>query len=222
MVNILLVEDDPHINNINKRALASAGYSTLCATSARDCLAILEGLEVDLVILDIDLPDGNGLDVCKQIKAMWNVPILFLTAMGENSDVVKGLDAGGDDYMTKPYDLSVLVARVKARLRHLQPRMTIRTFGQLQIDHTSGIAYYNDKDLLLTKRELLILYLLADKKGEPVARDELYEKVWGTSVVNDYNALRILVSRVKTKLLKAECNMRILTERKKGYVLKGW
>ncbi len=219
MANILLVEDDPHLNNINRQALASEGYTTYSVTTAQGCFNALERSRVDLIVLDIDLPDGNGIDICKKIKAQQDVPILFLTAMGENSDIVKGLNAGGDDYMTKPYDLDVLVARIKARLRSARSQVTMCTLGKLQIDNVSGIARYDNKDLLLTKRELLLLWLLVDKKGEQISRGELYQKVWGYPSVDDYNALRVLVSRVKSKLLDVGCKLQIVSERQKGYTL---
>ncbi len=219
MANILLVEDDPHLNNINRQALAGEGYTALCVTTVSACLETLQTAAVDLIVLDIDLPDGNGLEVCRQIKEKQDTPIIFLTAMGENSDIVKGLNVGGDDYMTKPYDLEVFVARIKARLRPRHKQATMRTLGKLQIDNVSGIARFKDIDLLLTKRELLLLWLLIDKKGELIDRDELYQKVWGYPAADDYNALRILVSRVKTKLFDAGCQLQIVTERQKGYTL---
>ncbi len=219
MANILLVEDDPHINNINRQALASEGFNPLPVATAGACLEALENSKIDLIVLDIDLPDGNGILLCKQIKQKYDVPILFLTAMGENSDIVKGLEVGGDDYMTKPYDLAVFIARIKARLRPLYSRTSMRTVGKLQIDNVSGIARYDDIDLLLTKRELLLLWLLVDKKGELIDRDDLYQKVWGYPSADDYNSLRILVSRVKTKLFEAGSEVQIVTERQKGYTL---
>ncbi len=221
MANVLLVEDDPHINNINMQALASEGYSMHCATTVEDCFKVLGNIKFDLILLDIDLPDGSGLHICEHIKEKQDVPIIFLTAMGENSDIVKGLDVGGDDYITKPYDLSVLKARVKARLRSQILRKTTRTYGKLQIDNVSGIAHYDGIDLLLTKRELLLLWILVDKKGEQINRDELYRAIWGHSSLNNYNALRVLVSRVKSKLANVGCNIWIDTEREKGYTLYG-
>ncbi len=219
MNNILLVEDDPHLNNINRQALTREGYNAQCVSTVSDCFKAIENSSYDLIVLDIDLPDGNGLEVCKQIKQKYTIPILFLTAMGESSDIVKGLNVGGDDYMTKPYDLDVLIARIRVRLRSLQAQAPMRIVGKLQIDSVSGIARYAGKDLLLTKRELLLLWLLVDKKEEQIDRDELYQKVWGYPSVDNYNALRILVSRVKTKLIDAGCKLQIVTERQKGYTL---
>ncbi len=102
--------------------------------------------------------------------------------MGENSDAVKWLNAGGDDYMTKPYDLQVILTSNKARLRPLQSQTAMRTLSKLQIDNISGIARYDGEDLLLTKRELLLLWILIDKKGERIDEDSLYQKVWAAPV----------------------------------------
>ncbi len=219
MANILLVEDDPHLNNINRQALASEGYTVVSATTVLDCLNALRDSTIDLIVLDIDLPDGNGLDACVEIKKNYDIPIMFLTAMGESSDIVKGLEVGGDDYMTKPYDLSVFIARIKARLRPKVSQGTVRTLGKLHIDNVSGIARYDHKDLLLTKRELLLLWLLVERKGEQIDRDELYQKVWGYPAVDNYNALRVLISRIKSKLIGAGCKIEIETLRQKGYAL---
>ena len=114
---ILLVEDNPHIMAINDAALHMRGYRTLQAETAHKCRELLCFHAVDLIVLDILLPDGDGVALCREIKQEYDVPILFLTAMGENEDIVKGLTAGGDDYLTKPYDLEVFMARVEARLR---------------------------------------------------------------------------------------------------------
>ena len=119
---ILLVEDNPHIMAINDAALHMRGYRTLQAETAHKCRELLCFHAVDLIVLDILLPDGDGVALCREIKQEYDVPILFLTAMGENEDIVKGLTAGGDDYLTKPYDLEVFMARVEARLRAAHPK----------------------------------------------------------------------------------------------------
>ncbi len=219
MPNILLVEDDIHINNINRQTLTNEGFSVLCVTTVRACLEALNTIKFDLIVLDVNLPDGDGLQACKEIRQKYNIPILFLTAMGENSDIVKGFDCGGDDYITKPYDLSVFIARIKARLRVIEPLETIR-IGNLHLDSLSSIAYCNGVDLLLTRREFLLLWILAVRKGLLINRDELYHKVWGSPSVDNYNSLRILVSRVKTKLTEISAPITIANKRQEGYFLQ--
>ena len=141
---ILLVEDNPHIMAINDAALHMRGYRTLQAETAHKCRELLCFHAVDLIVLDILLPDGDGVALCREIKQEYDVPILFLTAMGENEDIVKGLTAGGDDYLTKPYDLEVFMARVEARLRAAHPKERAVRLGPLQMNLLSGRAYIGE------------------------------------------------------------------------------
>ncbi len=220
MANILLIEDDVHINNINKFALSREGYKVFCATSVKESLEVLKSESIELIVLDIGLPDGDGLSLCQTIKAQYKIPIIFLSAMGENSDVVKGLDSGADDYMSKPYDLSVLVARIKARLRVNVTSTNSITIGKLYIDGVNGSVYYDEKDLFFTKREFMLFWVLLEQNGRIIDRDTLYSKVWGYDADGNYNSLHVLISRVKNKLSDAGCDMSISAKRQEGYLLK--
>lgn len=113
MSTILLVEDNPHIMKINSSCLSMEDYSVLEAADAAQCRYMLSNNDVDLVILDIMLPDGDGISLCREIKAKYDIPILFLSALSENDDIITALRAGGDDYLPKPYDIQVLIARVR-------------------------------------------------------------------------------------------------------------
>ncbi len=219
MANILLVEDDVHISNINKQALTLAGHNTWCAFSVKECIWHIEHYIPDLIIIDVGLPDGNGVDLCKEIKKQHDIPVIFLTAMSEKTDVIKGLLAGGDDYVTKPYDLDVLLARIVARLRKSGRTTTQRMIENVQLDSISCMAQCEGQDLLLTKREFLVLWLLAMRQGEVVPREEIYRSVWGSSAMEDFNALRTLVSRIKGKLVKVGAQVSIVTKRQEGYML---
>ncbi len=224
MTNILLVEDDRHINNINRQLLAAKGYQAFCAYTAYDCLKILEQTAIDLIVLDINLPDLNGLNLCNIIKQKYQIPVLFLTALSENNDIIKGFEAGGDDYVTKPYDFEILLARIKARLRIVpdnQPPSQAATIclGKLSLEGINSTAYYDQQDLLLTKREFLFLWLMIEKAGQIVSREELYQKIWGCPAIENYNTLRVLVSRVKSKLAYVNSDLQIITKRQKGYIL---
>ena len=167
---ILLVEDNPHIMAINDAALH--------AETAHKCRELLCFHAVDLIVLDILLPDGDGVALCREIKQEYDVPILFLTAMGENEDIVKGLTAGGDDYLTKPYDLEVFMARVEARLRAAHPKERAVRLGPLQMNLLSGRAYIGETDLNLTQKEFAALLYLARHPNRSVSAQELYEAVW--------------------------------------------
>lgn len=167
---ILLVEDNPHIMAINDAALHMRGYRTLQAETAHKCRELLCFHAVDLIVLDILLPDGDGVALCREIKQEYDVPILFLTAMGENEDIVKGLTAGGDDYLTKPYDLEVFMARVEARLRAAHPKERAVRLGPLQMNLLSGRAYIGETDLNLTQKEFAALLYLARHPNRSVSR----------------------------------------------------
>lgn len=197
---ILLVEDNPHIMAINDAALHMRGYRTLQAETAHKCRELLCFHAVDLIVLDILLPDGDGVALCREIKQEYDVPILFLTAMGENEDIVKGLTAGGDDYLTKPYDLEVFMARVEARLRAAHPKERAVRLGPLQMNLLSGRAYIGETDLNLTQKEFAALLYLARRPNRSVSAQELYEAVWQQPMGADPHAVRMTISRLKQKL----------------------
>lgn len=134
MNTILLVEDNPHIMKINYTSLMMEGYHVLKAETAASCLQLLCKNDVDLIILDIMLPDDSGVELCTKIKRQFEIPILFLSALGENTDIIAALRAGGDDYLTKPYDINVLIARVEARLRSVHKEKRFLNFGPLRFD----------------------------------------------------------------------------------------
>ena len=128
-------------------------YSVLEAADAAQCRYMLSNNDVDLVILDIMLPDGDGISLCREIKAKYDIPILFLSALSENDDIITALRAGGDDYLPKPYDIQVLIARVEARLRSVRKDKRYISFGRLRLDTVSMAAYFADNDLLTTQKE---------------------------------------------------------------------
>ncbi len=221
MATILLVEDDVNIVYINRAVLVDEGYTVYSALTASDCQKILAAHTIDLVVMDINLPDGNGIDLCRSIRHNYNLPILFLTALDENSDIIKGLDAGAYDYLTKPYDLGVFLARIKTRLRDLQPNLTTTlSIDKLHLEMIASKAFFDGEDLLLTKHEFFLLWLLIEKRGQTIGRDELVTKIWGCSESSNYNALRVLVSRVKIKLANIGAPFEIITKRSTGYMLQ--
>ena len=217
---ILLVEDSPHIMAINDAALHMCGYRTLQAETAHKCRELLCFHAVDLIVLDILLPDGDGVALCREIKQEYDVPILFLTAMGENEDIVKGLTAGGDDYLTKPYDLEVFMARVEARLRAAHPKERAVRFGPLQMNLLSGRAYIGETDLNLTQKEFAALLYLARHPNRSVSAQELYEAVWQQPMGADPQAVRMTISRLKQKLGGEDARVTVNSYRSSGYRLE--
>ena len=216
---ILLVEDNPHIMEINYEALVMEDYRVVRAFDGKQGLDALKNYKVDLIILDIMLPDSDGFELCKKIKAEYDVPILFLSALGENQQIIDALRAGGDDYMTKPYDLGVLIARVEARLRasHNVDRFFYR--DDLKLDTVSMTGFYRDKDLFLTKKEFSMLLLLVKNPRRSVGKEELYQTVWGAPLGSRTSALYTAVSRLNNKLDQANAGVMVVSSVNEGYVL---
>lgn len=217
---ILLVEDNPHIMEINAETLRMENYDIIEAPDGKTCLAVLQLQDVDLAILDIMLPDADGLELCRKIKQEYDIPIIFLSALGENRQIIDGLRAGGDDYLPKPYDLDVLIARVEARLRGAKRRDRFVCRDGLKLDTLSMTGYYVEKDLLLTQKEFLLLRFLSEKGNEYIAPDELYLKIWGAPAVNDRSALHATISRVNKKLDGVNAGIRVSYIRGEGYALE--
>ena len=218
MATILLVEDNDHIMRINAAALKMRGYSVQCAPSLKAAQAAVESATPELIVLDVMLPDGNGVEWCRRLRAQSAVPVLFLSALGESEDVIAGLRAGGDDYLAKPYDLEVLIARVEARLRGAQTRRLC--YGELTLDTLSMIGTLDGHDLLLTQKEFSVLVVLAQSLGQPVEKETLYQLVWGRRMHEDSAALWTVISRLKHKLQDNSDRYDINSVRSEGYVLE--
>jgi len=217
---ILLVEDNPHIMEINYEALIMEDYTVLKAMDGKGCLAALQKNDVDLIVLDIMLPDTDGLTLCRQIKAQYDVPILFLSAMGENEQIIEGLRAGGDDYLPKPYDLGVLLARVEARLRSSQREKRVVIYGGLQMDTVAMKGFWKNRDLQLTPKEYILLLMLTQNAGRPVSKDALIQRIWGTLPDQDHGDIYSTVFRMNKKLEAAGADMRASSRRSAGYALE--
>lgn len=217
---ILLVEDNPHIMEINSEVLLGEGYTVLQAADGKTCMALLSSRKVDLIVLDVMLPDADGLALCGQIKADYDIPILFLSALGENAQIIDGLRAGGDDYLPKPYDIGVLLARVEARLRAAQHPSRYLTRHRLRLDTVSMLAYAGERDLLLTQKEYLLLLTLLQNGDRLTGKDELYHVVWGVPPSGDHSALYTMISRLNKKLDGADALLRVVYHRGVGYTLE--
>lgn len=220
MNTILLVEDNPHIMKINYASLMMEGYHVLKAKTAAECLQVLCANDVDLIILDIMLPDGNGVALCTQIKREFEIPILFLSALGENGDIIAALRAGGDDYLTKPYDINVLIARAEARLRSVHKEKRFLHFGPLRFDTAARLCDCAGRELPLSQKEFSLLLQLARSNGQAVSKEALYDNVWGTPLPGDTTTLYTTVSRLNTKLDKEQTGITISYLREKGYTLE--
>ena len=220
MSTILLVEDNPHIMKINAEVLALHGYEVLRAETAAEARKQLSWHPVNLIVLDIMLPDGNGVELCRELKLRYHIPILFLTALGENQDVVEGLRAGGDNYLPKPYDLEVLVAMVEARLRADADSRRYLSYGNLKLDTVSSVGYVNGRDILLTQKEFIVLLLLTQNAAHKESQAELMREAWGAESEAENRALWTLISRLRKKLKSEESRLEISSLRGGGYLLE--
>lgn len=221
MDKILLIEDNPHIMNINKFALAMLGYEVLTADSIIGAQQVLSIAYPDVIVLDIMLPDGDGVEWCKKYKANHDTPILFLSALGNAEEVVKGLRSGGDDYLAKPYEISVLIARIQNLLKRKTASDRYIDFQGLRLDSFSQIAFYNGQDLLLTQKEYSVLRLLIiySKMNKTITREELYSFVWAGPKGEDSRAVWTTISRLKSKLKQANSDVLIESNQRDGYYL---
>ena len=223
---ILIVEDDEEMARFNARMLKRGGYDALVAHNAAEArtLARCRERKPDLFVLDIELPDGDGLSLCKELRSDNDAPVLFLTGRKKLEDRVIGLDTGGDYYLTKPYVMEEFMAVVQSLLRRAEQtrkkiaEATVITRGSLSLHLPQSKALVNGRDAELTPKEFAVLLLLAQNEDRELTAKEIYEHVWGTTMNNDPNAIRLHISRLKKKLDEENSNdFSILTEYGGGY-----
>ncbi len=204
---ILVVDDDPEIREVLTIALTLAGHVTHEAADGAAALQMAEAVRPDLVVLDIGLPERDGLDVCRELRAKGPVPVLFLSARGDEIDRVLGLEMGADDYVTKPFSPRELVARVKAILKRsgtAQPG-SVLSRGLIEIDPERHICRVAGAPVALTAREMEILSRLMARPDHVVARPRLVDAVWGTGVGVSDRTLDSHLRNLRTKLTEAGC-----------------
>jgi two-component system response regulator MtrA len=199
---VLLVEDDPSIREVASLGLAQAGFRVTTSGDGRDGLIQFRNQKFDLVVLDIMLPELDGYEVCRQIRAQSRVPIVMLSAKSETVDVVVGLELGADDYVTKPFELPELVARARAAVRRgaALPEDPVLTRGDLEIDPAAFVARKNGQELSLTATEFKLLFELARRPGQVFTRDLLLERVWNYEYLGDSRLVDVAVQRLRSKI----------------------
>ena len=217
--HILLVEDDRTVLEENRRRLAAEGYRVSAADSVSAARKLCSDGPPDLAVLDILLPDGSGLDLCRELRAVTPVPVLFLTSLSDRKQVVDGLRAGGDDYLTKPYHLEELAARVGALLRRVELlRASSEPLEQdgLRLDLIRQRAYWEERDLLLKPKEFQLLALLMKHRNRYSTTEELYTGVWGQTAVEPRPVV-VHLSGLRMKLEQAGCTLDVEHVRGRGY-----
>jgi len=223
---ILAVDDEPLCLRALRDTLMAGGYRVIPATSGREALAMLEEREPDLVILDLRMPDLNGHEVCERIRTFSTVPVIVVTALAQEADKVRALDLGADDYVTKPYSVNELLARVRAALRRAeqQPAPTQRAprlirAGDLAISDAEKRVLKAGVEVRLSPTEYRLLWELASNAGRLVTRELLMERVWGKLERNAEEALKCAVRRLRRRLSDDPSAPRyIASKRGFGYV----
>lgn len=197
---ILLVEDNEKILRGNEHMLRLEGYDVMTALSLSEAKKCLAEKRPDVIVLDIMLPDGSGLDFLSELRQRSNIPVLLLTGLGTNKDITKGLRAGGDDYITKPYDFDVFLARLEALIRRASQTVKVVSKGSLTLDIISNRAYLRDEDLILSQKEFAVLLLLSENIGKGINVEHIYESVWKQPYTTDNTSLKNVISRLRKKL----------------------
>ncbi|NLD77445.1 MAG: response regulator transcription factor [Acidimicrobiales bacterium] len=221
---ILTVEDDERIRTAVRLALEDEGWSVAEAENGEDALAIFAQAPTDVVLIDIMLPDIDGFEVCRAIRRSSDVPIVMVTARDDTHDVVAGLEAGADDYLTKPFAPKELSARIRALLRRARaadPTSPHLRFGDLEIIPDQGVVRREGAEVHLTKTEFKLLVELASSPGKVFSRETLLDKVWGYDYFADGRLVDVHVRRLRTKVETDAANPRhVVTVRGLGYKLQ--
>ena len=218
---ILIIEDDEGIVRVLRRALNYEGYQVETALDGENGLAQARDWRPDMISLDLMLPGMDGLEVTQRMRTEGNIPILMLTAKDTINDRVQGLDAGADDYMTKPFDLDELLARVRALLRRTQlERAPVLTFNDLTLDTSTRLATRRGRPVALTAKEYDLLELFMRHPRQVMTREMIFDRVWGYDFGGESNVLDVYIRYLRQKL-ESEGEPRLIhTVRGVGYVLR--
>ena len=205
---ILVVEDDRSVQNLMVTTLKAHDYKYLTAMNGETAILEASSHNPDIILLDLGLPDMDGMEVIKKIRTWSNVPIIVLSARSEDTDKVEALDAGADDYLTKPFSVEELLARLRVterRLAAVQGDTTISSVfvnGKLRIDYSAGCAYMGEEELHLTPIEYKLLCLLSRNVGKVLTHTFITQNIWGHSRENDVASLRVFMATLRKKLEK--------------------
>lgn len=222
MYRILIVEDDMTIAYAVKKHMEGWGYEVICAEDFKNVLADFASFSPQLVLMDISLPFFNGYHWCSQIRQISQVPIIFISSASDNMNIVMAVNMGGDDFVAKPFDLNVLMAKVQAMLRRsydFAGQMNLCEHRGVILNASDATVVYEGTKVELTKNEFKILQVLMEQKGHVVGRDKLMIRLWESDSYVDDNTLTVNVARLRKKLEEAGITDFITTKKGVGYII---
>jgi two-component system, OmpR family, KDP operon response regulator KdpE len=220
---IVIIDDEIQIRKILSIALDSSGYKIVESETAKDGIVQTATSHPQLVILDIGLPDMDGFSVIKELRMWTNIPIIILSVRNSEEDIVKALDLGADDYLTKPFNTSELIARIKANIRRYQSIEGESVFvnGELKIDFTARVVYKNSEEIKLTNIEYLLVALFFKNIGKVLTHNYILKEIWGPSSIENSQYLRVFIGQLRKKIEEDFSRPKyIVTESGVGYRMK--
>ena len=221
MSKILIVDDDPHIRELSKLFLQNDGFEIIEASDGVEALAKLDAAKVDLFIIDIMMPKMDGWELCRELRAAYDLPILMLTARGETGQKIKGFQLGTDDYLVKPFEPLELVARVRALLKRyrIAASQTVQG-GELLMDRKTFEVSVHDEKLTLPLKEFELLFKLASYPGRTFSREQLIQDIWGYDFSGNDRTLDVHIGRLRERFPEERHSFKITTIRGLGYRLE--
>jgi DNA-binding response OmpR family regulator len=220
MSKIYIVEDDKSIREELAELLRNSGYETDCLTDFSNSKAVILSARPDLILMDINIPNLNGEQLLKEIRSESDIPVIMVTSRTSETDEVLSMSYGADDYITKPYNPTILLLRISAVLKRAAGSSSVQTYNGLQVNDAKGSLTDGNRELILTKNEMIIFRLMLDRQGSIVTRDDLMTALWDNDEFVNDNALTVNISRLRSKLAELGCEDAIETRKKQGYVLK--
>ena len=204
---VLVIEDDTPVRNLIMTTLKTHDYRLLSAANGAEAIMMASSHNPDVVFLDLGLPDMDGIDVIRQIRSWYNMPIIVISARSDDEDKIEALDTGADDYLTKPFSVEELLARLRVTLRRLSlmnsegsADLSVYTNGKLRIDYSAGVASLDGEELKLTSMEYKLLCLLARNTGKVLTHTYITQNIWGRNWENNVASLRVFMTTLRKKI----------------------
>lgn len=223
IVTVLVIEDDKYIISLITMFLKDEGYKAIVASTGKEAISLFYSNNPDIILLDLGLPDMDGIEVIRRIREKSNVPVIVVSAREEENEKIHALDSGADDYMTKPFHMGELLARIRVaerKLNNLAALTNKETFtcGYLTVDYTKGIVLIDKEEVHLTPTEYKLLNLMIANRGKVLTHNYILNQIWGYGDVNDAKSLRVFMASLRRKIERDTANPRfILTQVGIGY-----